>query len=373
MKKLIIAGIIPFLFACSAKDVEKDLTKEAQLKQYKSELAILKSKISSLEKDINSTSNGELSIPVVLQELKASNFEQYIQITGNVEADKNITISPEASGNIISIDVQEGQKVNKGDVLGTLNTSQIQRMIDEAETNLRLATTLFKRQERLWKQKIGSEIEYLQAKTNKEALEGNLEALRAQKDMAIIKAPFSGIVDEVYQKKGELASPSIPFLQLVNIDKVYVEGDVSETYLNYIKAGEMAELDFPAIGYHRNASITRTSNIINPGNRSFKVRINLNNQQHRIKPNLISVIKIKDYEIKDAMVVPSIIIKKDFHGSYLYLAKKEGKNMVAKKTYVNIAKTYNNQSLIASGIDFGDKIITEGFSQVINGTLISTK
>lgn len=373
MKKLIIASIIPLLFACSAKDAEKDLNKAQQLKTYKSELAILKTKITDLEKEISSANKEEETTNVAIKELSTSNFEHFIQVTGNVEADKNITITPEISGNIISIDVIEGQHVSKGDVLGRLNTSLIQQQINEVKTNLTLNTTIFERQERLWNQNIGSEIEYLQAKANKESFERKLEGLEAQKNMAIIVAPFSGIIDEIHQKKGELAGPSIPFAQLVNINKVYVEGDISETYLNYIKAGEIVELDFPAINYQTKAKIIRTSNVIDPGNRSFKIRINLNNPKHMIKPNLISIIKIKDYEVKDAMVVPSIIIKKDFTGNYLYVAKKEGKHLVARKTYVNVSKTYNNISMIESGLSLGDQIITEGFSQVVNGSLISTK
>lgn len=373
MKKILIAAIIPLLFSCSAKDADTGLSKEDQLKKYKSELAILKKKITNLENEIRIESDTEEAICVALTELTNSKFEHFIQVTGNVEADKNITVTPETNGNIISIDVVEGQRVKKGDVLGRLNTAQVQRSIDEVKTNLELSTILFERQERLWKQKIGSEVEYLEAKAKKEALESNLEALEAQKDMAIITAPFNGIVDEIHQKKGEIAGPSIPFAQLVNIDQVYVEADVAETYLNYIKAGENAELEFPAIGYKTNAPIYRTSNIINPGNRSFKVRINLSNPGHKIKPNLISVLKIKDYEIDNAIVVPSIIVKKDFEGNYLYLAKKEGKNLVAKKTYIKISKTYNNLSMVESGVELGDKIITEGYSQVVNGTIISTK
>jgi membrane fusion protein (multidrug efflux system) len=373
MKNLLIACIIPLLFSCSAKDAEKGMNKADQLKQYKSELAILKTKISDLENEIRSTNKEEETINVAIEKLSSSQFEHFIQVTANVEADKNITITPETAGNIISINVTEGQHVNKGDILGKLNTSQIQQQIDEVKTNLVLSTTIFERQERLWNQKIGSEIEYLQTKASKESLERSIKGLEAQKAMAIITAPFSGIVDEIHQKKGELASPSIPFAQLVNIDMVYVEGDVSESFLNYIKAGEVAELDFPAINYQTKAKINRTSNVIDPGNRSFKIRINLENPKHMIKPNLISVVKIKDYEVKDAMVVPSIIIKKDFEGNYLYVAKQEGKHLVARKTYVNVSKTYNNVSMIESGLSLGDQIITEGFSQVVNGSLISTK
>uniref|UniRef100_UPI0035625DC4 efflux RND transporter periplasmic adaptor subunit n=1 Tax=Labilibaculum sp. TaxID=2060723 RepID=UPI0035625DC4 len=284
MKKLIIAGIIPLLFACSAKDSENKLDKAEQLKEYKSELTLLKTKISDLENEIRSSGKEEEKINVLIESLSPSKFEHFIQITGNVEADKNITITPETSGNIISIQVKEGQRVRKGNVLATLNTSQIQRAIDEVKTNLALTTLLFERQERLWNQKIGSEIEFLQAKSKKEAQESNLEALEAQKAMAIIVAPFDGVIDEIYQKKGELASPSIPFAQLVNIDKIYVEGDVSESFLNYIKAGELVELNFPAINFQTQASITRTSDVIDPGNRSFKIRVNLNNPDHKIKP-----------------------------------------------------------------------------------------
>ncbi|WP_421921016.1 efflux RND transporter periplasmic adaptor subunit [Marinifilum sp.] len=373
MKKILITAIIPLLFACSAKDADKDLSKEDQLKKYKSELAILKKKISELEKEIKKESNTEEAVNVAVTTLTNSKFEHFIQLTGNVEADKNITIKPEANGNIISINVTEGQRVKKGDVLGKLNTEQIERNIDEAKTNLALSATVYERQKRLWDQKIGSEIEFLTAKANKESLERQIEALEAQKDMAIITAPFNGIIDEIYLKKGELAGPTEAFAQLVNIDQVYVEADVAESYLNYIKAGETAELEFPAIGFTAKAPIYRTSNIIDPSNRSFKVRINLNNPSHKIKPNLISVLKIKDYEIDDVIVVPSIIVKKDFEGSYLYVAKKEANHLIAKKTYIQISKTYNNLSLIESGVQMGDKIITEGYSQVVNGTLISTK
>ncbi|PXX95206.1 efflux RND transporter periplasmic adaptor subunit [Marinifilum breve] len=373
MKKFIIAGIIPLLFACSAKDADKELSKPEQLKKYKKELKVLRKKISALEIEIKNENLVEEAINVKAKKIEASKFEHYITVTGNVEADKNITITPETSGNIISIDVVEGQKVKKGDVIGILNTAQIQRSIDEVKTNLELSNILFERQERLWNQKIGSEVEYLEAKAKKEALESNLEALEAQKDLAIIRAPFNGIIDEIHQKKGELASPTTPFAQLVNIDKVYIEGDVSESYLNFIKAGENTELYFPAIDYRVEAPIYRTSNVINPANRSFKVRINLNNYNHLIKPNLISEVKIKDYEVENTIVVPSIIIKKDFQGTYLYLAKKEGNKNIARKTYVNVAKVYNNKSMVDSGLKVGDKIITEGFSQVVNGTLISIK
>ena len=373
MKKIIIAGLIPLLFACSSKKSEEKKDKAEQLKEYKTEMTVLKDKISKLEAEVNKVDKDEIAINVIIEKLNFSKFEHFIQITGNVEADKNITIQPEASGNIISINVKEGQTIKQGDVIATLNTQQLQSMINELKTKLVLSNTLFERQKRLWDQKIGSEVEFLTAKTNKESLENNLDALEAQKDLAIVRAPFDGIIDKIHQKKGEMASPSVPLAQLVNINRVYVEGDISETYLTSIKAGGIAQLEFPAINYKTEAPIYRTSNIIDPANRSFKVRMNLKNPGQIIKPNLISIIKIRDFVQNKALVVPSIIIKKDFKGNYLYIAEKKDKKMLAKKVYVGVSKTHNNSSMIESGLELGDLIITEGASQVVNGTLIKIK
>ncbi|WP_372640654.1 efflux RND transporter periplasmic adaptor subunit [Ancylomarina sp.] len=373
MKKIIIAGLIPLLFACSAKNADENKDKTEKLKEYRTELKVLKEKISKLESEVNKGAKKEMALNVNVEKLNASKFEHFIQITGNVEADKNITIQPETSGNIISIDVKEGQHVKQGDVIAQLNFSKLQNDIDELKTQLALSKTLFDRQKRLWNQKIGSEVEFLTIKSNLESLKSKLSALESQKDLAIVRAPFDGIIDEIYQRTGEMAGPSTPLAQLVNINRVYVEGDVSETYLNSIKAGGTAQLDFPAINYQTEAPIYRTSNVIDPANRSFKVRVNLKNPGQIIKPNLISIIKIRDFVQNEALVVPSIIIKKDFEGSYLYIAEKKDKKMLAKKVYVSVSKTYNNLSMIESGLKLGDLIITEGFSQVVNGTLINIK
>lgn len=373
MKKFIIASLIPLLFACSAKNADENVDKTEKLKEYKTELKVLEAKISKLESEVKKGTKKEIALNVNIEKLNVSRFEHFIQITGNVEADKNITIQPEASGNIISIDVKEGQYVKQGDIIAQLNFTTLQNDIDELKAQLALSKTLFDRQERLWNQKIGSEVEFLTAKSNLVAQKSRLSSLEARKDLAIVRAPFNGIIDEIHQKKGEMAGPSTPLAQLVNINRVYVEGDVSETYLTSIKAGETAQLDFPAINYQTEAAIYRTSNVIDPANRSFKVRVNLKNPGQIIKPNLISIIKIRDFVQKEALVVPSIIIKKDFKGSYLYIAEKKDNKMYAEKVYVGVSKTYNNLSMIESGLKLGDLIITEGYSQVVNGTLINIK
>lgn len=368
-KMLIIAILIPLLFSCSKKE---EKSKEKQLIDLRTELATLKIKITKLDKELNPPTK-QLTTFVVFEELQKSEFKHYIEVTGSVKADKNISISPETSGNIISIDVLEGQYVNKGTILGRLNTAQIERSIEEIKINLDLAKIKFQRQANLWKQNIGSEMQFLNYKSQKEALERKLDATNAQLNLAIIKAPFAGTIDEIFQRKGEIANPQKPFLQLVNIQQIYIEADVSENHLAKIKKNDQVDINFPALDKNIKAKISRISNIIDPANRSFKIKINIRNINNTIKPNLTSTIKLVDFHKLEAIVVPSIIVKKDFKGDYIYIAMKKNNKYIAHKQYIETELAYNNKSLIKSGLNIGDLIITEGYSQIVNGTLISNK
>lgn len=373
MKKiLIIAIIVQLLFACTQEKQNIKEDKGTQLKELKEELITIQDKIFVLEKEI-APKEKDLLTSVKTQKLETSVFNHYIQVTGSVKADKNITISPETSGNIIYINVKEGQRVKKGDILAKLNTAQIQHSIEEININLDFAKTKFARQENLWKQNIGSEMQFLTAKSQKEALERKLQATTEQLNLAIIKAPFSGTIDEIFQKKGEIANPQKPFLQLVNIDNVYIEADVSENHLTKISKKDNVEINFPALDKNITGKINRISNIIDPANRSFKIKINIRNTSNIIKPNLTSTIKLRDYHIAQAIVIPSIIVKKDFEGEYVYIARNVDKKLTAVKQYITSSMSYNNQTLIKSGLSIGDLIITAGYAQIVNGTLISNK
>lgn len=371
MKKLLIFPLIALLTACSAKQSDDDrLVKEEQLNQYKKELSELKKSIAKLEKDL-ATDKKENAINVVATTIEPQLYEHFVDVTGKAEADKNIIISPETAGKIVSIEVKEGDQVKKGTVLARLNTEMIQRSLAQIDINLKLATTTFERQADLWNQNIGSEMEFLQAKSNKEALEQQIEALEAQLDMAIVRAPIDGVVDEVIQKQGEMAGPQLPFARLVNIEHVYITADVSEIYLQDVKAGDKVAVEFPVIKKNIEAKIFRASSVIDPGSRTFRVRIELDNNSKEIKPNMLAVLKLRTYAAENAIIVPSILVKKDFSGEFVFVAEDDNGQLRARKHYIETGIKDNNNTLVTKGIATGDKIITKGYAQVVDGSAIS--
>ena len=362
--------LLVVLTACSSTPAnDEELSKREQLKQYKEEVHELNQKIAELEAALKEEEEIEF-VNVVAREVQPQLFEHFFEVTAQVEADQEVNVSPESSGKILEIKVKEGEQVEKGQVLAQLNTNMLNESIEELRISLDLAKTTFERQKNLWDQKIGSEIQYLQAKSNKESMERRLSNLKAQLDMAIIKAPVNGIVDVIFQKKGEIASPQMPFAKVVNIDKVKIYGDVAETYLTKIKKGNEVFINFPALDMDTKAPIFAVGNFIDPNNRTFRIRVDLSNKKGLIKPNLLAVMKIKDYEAKDALVIPSILIKEDFRGNYTYIAEKEGKIHRAKKIYVEPGVSDNNMTEILSGLQTGNLLVTEGFEQIVNGTAI---
>ena len=310
---LIFIATAIIITSCSSTSVNDEATKRQELQQYKQELHDLTQKIETLENELTETAKEEI-VNVKVAELNSQLFEHFIEVTGKVEADLDVDISPETSGSIEAILVKEGQRVSKGQVLAKLKIDALQRSLDEMKIQLSLANTNFERQKNLWEQNIGSEMQFLQAKTNKESLEKRIEGLEAQMDMAEIKSPVTGVVDIIYQKKGQIGSPQFPFAKVVNIDKIKIYADISESYLTKINKGDEVMVYFPALKRETKASIQQIGNIINQNNRTFRVRINLNNPDKMIKPNLVSIIKIRDYIAENAIVIPSLYIREDFKG-----------------------------------------------------------
>jgi len=300
-----------------------------------------------------------LNIVTVIQ-AKEKIFRHYLEVQGNVEADQSVELYPERSGTITQIFVKEGQTVFKGQNLVQIDDAVIESSMIELQTQLDLATTTFERQERLWKQNIGSELQFLQAKANKEGLENSLNSLKEQAKKLKILAPFSGTVDEVFAKVGGLAAPQIPTLRLVNLTKVHVESEVTETYLNAIQKGTEVELFFPSIAKNITAKINQVGNFINPNNRSFKVRINVDNSNNELKANLLANVKINDFK-NNGIVIPSKLIQKDRLGkTFVYTLEKEGDKFAVQKTYIKEQLSYNNESLIVEGLTENILIVDKG-------------
>ncbi len=371
MKKgVIIIATAFFLLACNSTPMNEEEGKRRELQQYKQQVNELQAKIETLENDLAGDREEE-KIHVAVTELDTQLFEHYIEVTGIVEADLDVNVSPESPGIIQEVYVTEGQHVSSGQVLGRLNTETLKRSLDELTVQLDLAKTNYKRQKNLWDQNIGSEMQFLQAKTNMESLEKKIESLQAQINMSEIRSPANGVVDIVFQKKGQMGSPQVPFAKVLNIDKLKIYADVSESYLTRIDQGDMVKVTFPALDLEIDAPITRIGNTIDPDNRTFRVRIDIQNRGKKIKPNLISIVKIRDFVAKDAIVVPTLLVKEDFKGQYTFIVENEGGTLLAKKVRVKTGMTQNNRTVVVEGLQDGMKIISEGYNQVSDGVAVA--
>lgn len=307
-------------------------------------------------------------LTVTTDTIMVGSFVHKFEVQGSVETDQNVTVYPEAGGKILRISVKEGQRINKGELLIQLDTDVIQRSIEQVESSLKLATTVHKRQKNLWDQKIGSEIQLLEAENNKVSLEKQLAGLKEQRDMASIRAPFSGVVDEIFPKVGEVAGPGVPMLRLVNLDEVYIKTDISERYLGQIKEGTTVEVTFPSLpDTVILASISTIGNFINPNNRTFKARIDLQQNEGSLKPNLLGNILIKDYALDSTIVVPSRMIQQDADNqNYLFLVV-PGDKLMVRKQVVTTGMSYGKLTHVISGLNFNDVYIDDGARSVRNG------
>lgn len=350
--------------------------KQALLDEKRVSLATLESEISQLETELESldtTSTKKEEEPGILVEVKsiqAETFNHQVEVNGVVQAEQIANVSPEMGGQILSVSVKEGDNVTTGQVLARLNTSVLQANLSELDNGIELANTVFERQSRLWEQKIGSEIQYLQAKNNLENLQKKKETVQTQIGMATIKAPFNGVVDRVWMKSGELAAPGMPMITIVDMSKMKVLADVSERYAAVVKQNAMVDVSFPSFGMELKAPIRTVGNVINPGNRSFSVEITVPNPDKSLKPNGVATIMIEDFAADSAMVVPAIVIGRDQKGDFLYVTKTEEDSNKAFKTYVTTGMTSNGKTMVTSGLASGDNVVVAGYNEIANGDIV---
>ncbi len=310
--------------------------------------------------------------PVTLIELEEQSFANYVNINASVEAVNEAQISPEINGQIQQIQVSKGQRVQPGQVVAKLNTSVIENNIREVETSLQLARTRFERQQALWDQEIGSEIQYLEAQSNLESLQTRLQTLESQLAKATLRSPIQGIVDDIFLKEGELAMPGAPVAHVIALDPLYINADVSESFLPLINKDDQVILRFPSFpDYEQQVDIHRLGNVINPENRTFRLQLRIRNPQERFKPNMIATIAIQSFNTDSALVVPSILIKQDAQGFFVYTAvTSESDELVAEKTYVERAMSSEGTTMISDGLQPGSLVINKGHNQVNDGDLL---
>lgn len=369
MKKITFLIIAATLVIACGKEAKK-----SSLEELNAQKTILTTKIDSLntalklvEEEISKLDSDKNLQTVTVLPVKNDVFKHFLEIQGVAMANKNIEISPELGGTVTAILVKEGQKVQTGQLLIQLDDSSIKNSINELNTQLSLAKTTFERQERLWKQKIGSEMQYLQAKAQKESLENNLATLRTQARKMRITAPFSGVVDEIFPKLGELTNPQMPAVRLLNLDNVYVEADVTETYLPIIKEGTETVVHFVSINKEIKSKISQVGNYINPANRSFKIRINMENKDQSIKPNLLADIKIADFETT-GIIIPATLVQQDQNGNnYVFTVITENKVQKVVKNIITVANEYNHEIYVSEGLKATDTLVNAGARFVKDG------
>ena len=304
---------------------------------------------------------------VVVQE---SVFNHFIELQGNVSTKKMSVLSPEYPGILTRVYVKEGQTVSKDQVLAKIDDGNLSPQLAQLQLQADLAKTTYERQERLWEQKIGSEMQYLQAKTNYESQAKVVTQLKEQIEKTIIKAPFNGVIDEIITEQGNMVSPgSSQIMRIVNLAEMYVESNVPERHLKSVTKDKKVEVDLPVLGETIHTTVSQVGSYINPANRTFRIEVPLSNKDNMIKPNLTAKIKINDYTNEKALLIPQSIISENAEGKqYVYVVENRKGNIgIAKRAFIVTGKSEGDAIEVLEGITNGAEVVLEGARRIKEG------
>ena len=305
--------------------------------------------------------------------LKQKKFNHYLNFQGSLDTDQNVVIYPELPGLLKNIYVNQGDKVNKGQLIAKISDNGLTDQLEQLELQRDLAKTTFERLQILWNQKIGSEIQYLQAETNFKSLEKKISQMKDQEDKTRILAPFDGIIDDVIADVGSNLAPGLtPILRIINIEKMKVSAEIPEIHIPYIKKDKNVKIYVPILDKQILGNISSVGNFINPNNRSFSIEIELLNKSNELKPNMTVSLEINDYQNESAILIPSKDILEDEEGSfYVYKLVSDGNdNYKSNKVMIEKGKSYNNMTEIKTGLNEDDLIINDGLRQVEDGQIV---
>ncbi|MGW8121899.1 efflux RND transporter periplasmic adaptor subunit [Roseivirga echinicomitans] len=357
--------------ACGPKNEGLD-AKKKQLSDARVELQEIRKKIETIEaaiaeEDPSYFSNGNAGTLVTTISTEKKKFEHKIEVRGTVLSRTNVYVSAESMGLLTSLNVIEGQSVKKGQLLATIDSEQLEKSIDEVKNQLEYATTIFEKRERLWKQNIGTEVDYLTAKNNKESLEKQLSTLNTQLSKTNIIAPFSGSIEEVPVKAGELVQPGTPVVFLVSNSDMYINAEVSEAYMGKIKAGDVVDIRVPSMNESFVSKVVSVGNVINPASRTFTIEVTLPKEASDVKVNIVSIIRLTDYTNDNAITIPSRIIQEDLEGNFVYTLDDAQK---ATKVHVKLGLSHDHETEVLSGLSGGEVIVDKGNRTIADGTIV---
>ncbi|MFW2348464.1 MAG: efflux RND transporter periplasmic adaptor subunit [Wenyingzhuangia sp.] len=374
MKKIILTISAITMIACGSKKEQtiSEVIKSNNIKEIKAKRNILLSDVKTLENAIAKLDTVKKFTLVSTLTTKPTEFYHYIEVQGNVETKQNIILFPEIGGTLKTLLVEEGQKVNKGQIIALIDESGLNFQLEQLVADANLAKTTFERQKRLWDQKIGSEIQFLQAKTVYEAKSKAVDNLRVQIGKTQLKAPFSGIIDDIITEEGSFVAPGqSPIVRLINLDHMTIGAEIPETFIKNVKKGKKVGLHIPVLDANAETIITQTGNYINPNNRKFKIELDVP-KSIEAKPNMSVHLSINDYFNENAILIPqSIISENENNEEYVYTAAKKGNSYTAVKTFVELGKTNKNDIEVTKGLAPNTLVIVEGARSVKEGQKIT--
>jgi membrane fusion protein (multidrug efflux system) len=377
MKAKLIATIFIALFtiAACAPTTEDLNTKKENLKSSREELKEIRVKIALLEEEIGkedpSFFNTESAATLVTTvKVENQDFEHRIEVRGAIMSRTNVNVSSESMGRLTAVKIVEGQSVKKGQLLATVDDEQIENAIKEVKTALSYAATIFEKRERLWKQNIGTEVDYLTAKNNKEGLENQLGTLNTQLSRTRILAPFSGSIESVPVKAGQVVQMGTPIAFLVSNTDKYINAEISEAYLGMVKDGDIVNVKVPSLDKNFESRVASIGNIINQASRTFTVEVNLPMTDETMKVNLITIVEITDYQAPEAVVIPSRIIQEDIIGNFVYTI---GTNNKAQKVHVKLGPSFANSTQVLEGLQGGVFVVDKGNRSIADGTRVKVQ
>lgn len=372
-----ILAMVFLAVACQAPEAEGELPesladkqnllreKQTALKQLTDEIASLEEAI--VKQDPNVQEKGAL---VTVVPVERTDFNSYVSLQGSVMAEAMIDATAEIAGRILQMSIKEGDNISKGQLVAVLDVEAFETQRAELETALELATTVYERQKRLWDQNIGSEMQFLQAKNNKERTEKSLASLDVQLAKNKVYAPSSGVVERVILQSGELASPGMPILQILNTSQLKVAADVPESYIRSVRRGERVTVNIPALAIEHNAPVSLVGKTVDPANRTFKVEVKLPNDP-LLKPNLLAEMKISDFNAKDVVVVQQDRVQQEVSGQrYVFIAEETPEGFVARKRNISTGENYDGEVIVTEGLSGTESLITQGDRGLTDGQLI---
>jgi membrane fusion protein (multidrug efflux system) len=369
--KLSIISLTVLLLAYSCST-----DKKAQLAKLKEQATLLNDKITTLQNEINlmqkDSLNSEKFKFVGVSEVKTNVFDHYIRVQGKLDGDLNAAVFAEVPGTISQKFSDVGQKVVKGQVLAQIDDQQYRSQLEGLETQYKFASDMFNKQKNLWDQKIGSEVQYLQSKTTKESLDLQISSLRQQIDKFKIKSPIDGTIEECNIKVGGVVTPDprLAVYRVVAFKNLKITAEVSEAYAARVQTGDKLLVSFPDIKKQFETKIDFVSKYINPTNRTFIVETKIENGIIDLKANMIAIIQINDYHAENAVQVPMNVIQTDPEGSYVYVIRPKDKYFAAVKQPVVVGNSYNGTAEILKGLSVGEKIISTGYQELVNGEYV---